>query len=405
MTDSGQTAALQVLLIGLTIVVCALLKGLAARFALPALVFYLLFGFLLRLADSYWGFMSAEIRSAFTLLANLGIVALLFDVGLTSNPQALAKKLPAASVIWLGNMLLAFGIGFATGYVILELPLLAALFVGTALAATSVGVAVTAWQEAGAVDSPTGQLTLDVAELDDIGGVALLALLFALIPVLQEGGSVWLPLGRTLLLFLVKFLGFAAFCYLFSRYLEGRITRNAARLEKLPERMLTVAGIGFIIAALAGWLGFSLAIGALFAGLVFSHDRLAVRAEHSFRDLYAFLTPFFFINIGFHVDPASLGEAWQLGGVLLLAAILGKLLGDGLPAWWVAGASGAALIAVSMIPRAEIAMIVMHHGRMLGEDIVSNRLYASMVLVAVLTCLLTPLLLRPLLKRWPPAPE
>jgi Kef-type K+ transport system membrane component KefB len=163
--------------------------------------------------------------------------------------------------------------------------------------------------------------------------------------------------------------------------------------------MLVVVGIGFLIAALAGALGFSLAIGALFAGLVFSRDPKAVRTEKSFRDLYAFVTPFFFISIGFHIDVSALTEALPIGGVLVCAAILGKLLGDGLPAYLLLGGSGAVLLATSMIPRAEIAMVIMHKGQQMGPDVVPPSVYAGMIIVSAVTCLVAPLLLYPLLGR------
>lgn len=397
----AQIPALQVLLIGLIITLAALAKGWAARFNLPSLVFFLIIGFLLRLADDLLQFMSPAVLEAFELLANLGLVALLFDVGLRSNPRALARKLPAASLLWIGNMIGAFSLGFLTVRLWFGMDLLPALLVGTALSATSVGVALGAWQDANAMDSANGRLTLDVAELDDIAGIAMMALVFSLIPVLGNGGNLWLPLGSTLGWFLFKFLAFTGLCWFIAHQLEWRLTQRIARFEQPPERMLIVIGIGFMIAALAGWLGFSLAIGALFAGLVFSRDPIATQTEVSFQDLSAFLTPFFFVHIGFFVDPASLIEASQLGGWLLLAAVLGKLIGVGLPALWVSGASGAVLIGISMIPRAEIAMIVMHQGRSLGDQIISSELYSGMVLVAGLTCLLSPLALRPLLKRWP----
>jgi len=121
-------SALQVLLIGLAVTLAVVVKGVAQRFSLPALVGHLLLGVLLRAADAQWGFMGPEIRTAFDLLASLGIVALLFEVGLTSHPRALAEKLPTASVLWVGNMLVAFAAGFGTVYWILGGDLLAALF-------------------------------------------------------------------------------------------------------------------------------------------------------------------------------------------------------------------------------------------------------------------------------------
>ena len=394
-------SALQVLLIGLAVVLASIVRGLAERRAQPALVGHLLLGVLLRSADARWGFMEPEIEAAFGLLSSLGVVALLFQVGLTSHPGSLVDKLPAASLLWLGNMVFAFAAGFLAVRWLLGGGLLPSLFVATALTATSVGVSVSVWSESGALDSPNGQLTVDVAELDDIGGVALMALLFAVAPGLRGEGAVWGPLASTFGQFVLRFAAFAAFCYLFSRTIERWVTRGAWKLPRDAERMTVVVGTGFVIASLAGWLGFSLAIGALFAGLVFSHDRRAVRTEKSFGDLYAFFTPFFFIDIGYHVDPAALGGAASVAAWIFVAAVVGKLLGIGLPALLVRDARGALLLGLSMVPRAEIAMIVIHHGHRLGDDVVSAELYSAMVLVSVLTCLVAPLGLRPLLERWP----
>ena len=248
--------------------------------------------------------------------------------------------------------------------------------------------------------SSRGQLLVDVAELDDISGIAFMALLFAVIPVLlQGGGDMWPLLATTAGSFVLTFVGFLLFCVAFALYVERHLTRFAARLPQPPERMLVIVGIGFLIAALAGSMGFSLAIGALFAGLVFSRDPKAVRTERSFRDLYAFVTPFFFISIGFHIDPAVLTEALPIGGALVVAAIVGKVLGDGLPAYLLLGGSGAVLLTTSMIPRAEIALVIMHKGQQMGADVVPPSVYAGMVIVSAVTCLVAPLVLYPLLNR------
>ena len=98
---------------------------------------------------------------------------------------------------------------------------------------------------------------------------------------------------------------------------------------------------------------------------------------------------------------AALGGAASVAAWIFVAAVVGKLLGIGLPALLVRDARGALLLGLSMVPRAEIAMIVIHHGHRLGDDVVSAELYSAMVLVSVLTCLVAPLGLRPLLERWP----
>ncbi|MEZ5361586.1 MAG: cation:proton antiporter [Bryobacterales bacterium] len=82
---------------------------------------------------------------------------------------------------------------------------------------------------------------------------------------------------------------------------------------------------------LAGWLGISVAVGALFAGLMFSRDPEAVKLEAGFSTIYALFTPFFFLNIGFGFDPRALGSAAGVGVVLYVAAVVGKFFGAGFP--------------------------------------------------------------------------
>lgn len=402
MTDPGQLDALMVLVVGTSVLAAVLLSALFGRFGLPALVGYMLFGILLRLADSAWHVFDPRMTTVLRFLGDLGVVLLLFKVGLASHPRQLASKLPKATVIWIGDVIVSAGLGFACAHYLLGLNTVPSLVIATALTATSVGASVAVWDDKQALDSDKGEILIDVAELDDISGIALMALLFAVIPVLlSDYGNVWPVLTAEGGLFLVRFAGFFLFCMVFALYMERRLVRLAARLRPPPQRMLVVVGVGLLIAAFAGALGLSLAIGALFAGLVFSQDPEAVKTEKSFQDIYAFVMPFFFINIGFQVDPEALTQAGSISAALAAAAILGKLIGDGLPTLLMVGGPAAALIGTSMIPRAEIAMVIMHQGHQLGPDVVPASVYAAMVVVSALTCLLAPLLLAPLLERWP----
>jgi Kef-type K+ transport system membrane component KefB len=405
-TEGTDVHVTWVLLVGLAVIAAGLIKSALRLLGIPALVGFVLLGFALRLADAHWPFLSEPVHHAFNFLADLGVIALLFRIGLDSHPGALAAKLPNASAVWLGDITGSALLGFLAAWYWLELALIPSLIVTAALTATSVGVSVSAWQENNALNSSNGQLLVDVAELDDVSAVALMALLFALIPVLEQNqGAPWSAVGMAAGGFAAKLILFVGACYLFSRYLEQRLTRFAARLEPAPECMLTVAGVGIVIAAIAAALGFSFAVGALFAGLVFSRDPKAVKTEKSFQDIYAFLTPFFFINIGLHVSPEQLSSGAGLGLMLLLAAAAGKFIGAGSASLFSAGAAGATLIGISMIPRAEIAMIVMHQGRQLGDWAVPDEIYAGMVFVTMASCIAAPLVLQRLLRRWPQRDE
>ncbi len=393
-----------ILLIGATIVLTILLKAGLERVGIPALIGYLLLGFLIKLADVQGLIFSESVQSVYKVLAELGIICLLFRVGLESNLTGLVRQLPRASVLLAGNLVFSSCLSFVAAYFFLQLSPIPSLFISMALTATSVGISVSVWQEAKALNSDNGELLLDLAEMDDIAAIALMSLLLSMLPVLNgEVEANFLPvLAQTIVPFVLKVILFGTFCLIFFRYLEQPMTRFFEKIEPAPDPMLTVAGIGFIIAALAGFLGFSVAVGAFFAGLVFSHDPDAITLDTSFSTLYELFVPFFFFNIGLQLDPQVLTSSLSLGTVLLVVAVVGKLIGTGIPAWLTVGWSSAALLSISMIPRAEIVMVIMQQGQQLGDWAVSSEVFAAMTMVSIATCILSPLLLRPLLRRYYP---
>ncbi len=259
------------------------------------------------------------------------------------------------------------------------------------------------WRDANALQSRHGQLLLDVAELDDVSAVLLIAALVAIAPDLSDGTldvhSLWQTTGALLL----RLLGFAVICMLFSRVLEPRVTEVVRRLEPAPDAMLLIAGTGFLIAALAGFLGFSVAMGAFFAGLVFSRDPEAVRMDTRLEALHDLFAPFFFIDLGMSLNPEAFQIAWYPGLVLAFVAIIGKFAGTLAPAWPLVGMPAATLLAVSMVPRAEIALVVMHQGIGQGNWGIDESTLAMMVIVSAVTSLLAPIVLRALLVRIPQA--
>jgi Kef-type K+ transport system membrane component KefB len=341
-----------------------------------------------------------ETWGIFELFAQLGLIVLLFRVGLESKISGLKYHFRNASFIWAANILFSGALGYLFAKYFVGLALIPSLFVGAALTATSVGVSIAAWREAGVKHGSSKELLIDIAEMDDISGVMLMSVLFAAAPVIRAGDNDLLILmaGKTAGSLLLKALAFGALCILFSRYLEKPILDYFKGRERSPEPMLVLAGIGFIIAAVAGWLGFSLAVGALFAGLVFSRDPRSLKIDKSFGAIYEMFMPFFFLGIGLKIEPGSVLTGLGLGAAILVVAILGKLEGTVLPTFFISGWTVGLLLGVSMVPRAEIALIIMQQGLALGDWAVTPEVYSSMVFVSIATCILAPLVLQNLLR-------
>lgn len=388
------------LLLGVLIVAAMLLRFWFGRLGAPSLVGFILLGFLVRLLDSQFEFISPPALHILEFLSGIGIFMLLFRVGLDSSMHELVEKLPRATPIWLGNVALSGIPAYLVCVWLLDLGQVPGMFIAVAMTATSIAVSAEIWRSAGALDNPDGALLVEVAELDDLSGVVLLAMALAIAPALHlgDGAPMAVLAGEVGLLFIVKAGAFGALCLLVARYAERHIAQ-ALRAAGEPASALMLLGVGLIIAAIASLLGFSLAIGAFFAGLVFSRDPEVVRLETAFPPLHAFFVPFFFISIGFHIAPQSLGSALGIGGVLLVVAVLGKIAGAGLPALMTTSAGGALVIGISMVPRAEIAMVVGQQAQALGDWAMPAEAFSAIALISLVTCLFTPFAVRALLKR------
>ena len=171
------------------------------------------------------------------------------------------------------------------------------------------------------------------------------------------------------------------------------------RIETMREMALTASAIAIIFAGIAELAGFSLAIGAFFGGLIFSRDPTASEMLDAFEAPFELLSPFFFIGIGLHIDPGVVFSALGLGALFFVFAALSKVAANWLPLRILRGPVPALLIGVSMVPRAEITMVIMKHGKAIGEGIISDRVFAAMVFVSLATCILGPMSTAFFLKR------
>ena len=219
--EAEQSIHLSILLAGGLIAVALLTKSVLQKIYLSNVVGFIGIGFLIRLLDSCYPFLSSQTDQVIAFLANIGIICLLFRVGLESNLAGLLRQLRQARLIWLGNTLLSGIFGYVVCHYLLGLTTIPSLVVGVAFTATSVSIPVAVWQEADAIRTPAGELLIDIAELDDISAILLMALLFAIVPVLMESSS--FPeiaiLASAFIWLMLKLSAFGILCIVFSRYL------------------------------------------------------------------------------------------------------------------------------------------------------------------------------------------
>ncbi|GAA0498736.1 cation:proton antiporter [Deinococcus depolymerans] len=322
-------------------------------------------------------------------LAELGAVFLLFMVGLeTRFRDLLAVGKEALLVAVLGIVIplaLGFGFGLWQGQ-----ENVSALFVGTALVATSVGITAKVLQEMGVLDARFAQVILGAAVIDDILGLTLLAVVSGLgAGESMSAAQVGLILGLS--------VGFVALVLAVGIPL---IRRFQPRLQNLSlSRMFNVAiVVGLGVAALSTVAGLAPIIGAFLAGMVLAEVKDEVEFESKVHALESFLAPVFFVVVGLQLDLSVLGTPTVIvaGLILTVLAVIGKVAGGLLGARSMGGQQ-ALLVGVGMVPRGEVGLIVASLG--LSAGIINANVYAEVLLMVLLTTVLAPLALRVLARR------
>jgi Kef-type K+ transport system membrane component KefB len=330
-----------------------------------------------------------DINSETTLFAEIGVVLLLFQVGVETRLHDLLRVGPTALVVGALGVALPFGAGFLLAGLLGSTPAVA-VFLAAALTATSVGITSGVLRDIGVLGTRSGRIILGAAVIDDVLAMLILAL--------ASGMAAGTVSAQGL-------IGLAALAALFiGVVLIGgtRILRRRRSLLTDPEFAETPFLPGMIImlglAALAAQIGLAAIIGAFLAGMVVgeSSERHALEAEVA--PVAAFFTPFFFGFIGAQIDLAGLADLRVLvlvAGVTALA-IATKFVGAFVGAIR-EGRDRAALIGWGMVPRGEVGIVVAGLGLQVGA--IDGELYTVVVAMAILTTLIVPPFLPRLARR------
>lgn len=333
------------------------------------------------------------------LLAEIGIILLLFEVGLETDIHRLIRTGTKSLIVALSGFILPFAFGFGVSRWMIGLELLPSLFIGGTLTATSIGITVRVLADLKRHTATEGQIVLGAAVLDDILGVILLALLYEFV----IGGGVSLANAGKVAVFIGVFFALAT---PMAKLLSLLIQRFDTASEIPGLIPTTIVALVLFFAWLAHTVGAPELLGGFAAGLALSRRfflpfgisirtdaHFAHRVENQMRPIIHLFTPIFFVMVGLSLNLREVdwGSAyiWAFSLSLVTIAIAGKLAG----AWLIHESPYTRwAIGMAMVPRGEVGLIFAELGRVSG--IFSNEIYAGMVIVIALTTLLPPFILK-----------
>jgi Kef-type K+ transport system membrane component KefB len=333
---------------------------------------------------------------ALDVLAEIGVVLLLFAVGLETRLDEMKRVGRSALLVGVLGVIIPFALGslwaHGAGYDWAK-----SLFVAAAFVATSAGITARVLQELGVLQREESRVILGAAVIDDI----LAMLLLGIVTALQGGQSLRLD---HLAIVLGEAVGFVVVVAL----LGTRVMRRSSQWLDAPINPLSpltiVLALCLGLAFLSTQFGLAAIIGAFLAGMIASETRQRETLEHQTRPLLALMTPFFFVMTGSKVELAQLADGGTLATLAFITAIalVSKLAGGYVGALSL-GRRGALIVGVGMMPRGEVGVVIASLG--LAAGVFSPRTYALIVAMSLLTSIVTPPLLALLFKRNVPAPS
>ena len=318
-------------------------------------------------------------------IAQVGSIVLLFMAGLETDLRQFLRYARPASIVAAGGVVLPFvfgvvltkAFGFADSYSDPK-----ALFIGAVLTATSIGITVRVLGDLRRLGTPEGVTILGAAVLDDVIGILVLTIVVGIDATGEfSAGSV----GLVALKAFGFWIGLTGVGILLSR----RISSIFDKFRGSGAALGLSLALAFLAAGLAESVGLAMIIGAFSIGLALSDTDLARKLDEPLRAVYAALVPIFFVVMGMLVDVSELGGVWAFGGVVTAAAIVGKVLGGGLPALFAGfNRSGAWRIGIGMLPRGEVALIMAGIG--FSKGILGADLYGVVIMMTVVTTAIAP---------------
>jgi Kef-type K+ transport system membrane component KefB len=330
------------------------------------------------------------------LLSQLGVILLLFLIGLETDLKRLLSVGGSAATVAVVGVALPFIGGFAFGYA-LGFRVIVAALLGASLTATSVGITARVLSDLGHLEDAESQVILGAAVVDDIIGLVLLTI----ISTLAEGGEVSaMGIGRIV----VVAFGFVILAIVIGSQLAPYLIRIIEKLDVARGLFYGALIFALALAYIASRVGSAVIIGSFAAGLVLASTKKGEDIEHDVYDVAQFFIPIFFVVVGAAVDLHSLNPMHAESRMFLMVGL--ALTGIGIVGKVLAGFAALqrglsrTIIGVGMIPRGEVGLIFAQIG--LSTKLLTPGLYSAVALMIILTTFVTPLALRVMLPRGVP---
>ncbi len=376
-----------------------LIGDLFSKSGLPGVLGEILVGILL--GQSALGLI--EINEVIHVLAEIGVILLLFQIGLEADIHQLKKVgLPSFIVAFIGAFVPML-LGTLVSYYFLDLSITISLFIGGTLTATSIGITVRVLENLRQLKKRFAQIVLGAAVLDDIFGVVVLT---ALAQFAREG-KVNLPALSSLVFYIAIFFVLAP---VMGQMMASFIQKMSKFLKTEDFIPPTIIALIFFFAYLAHLFHVEAILGAFTLGLALSRrftlpfalflrteEKLVEKIEHTLLPLVWVLTPLFFAYIGLQLNLKTIDffspSFWLASLILLAIAFIGKVISG---FFVTKKPKEATLIGISMLPRGEVGLIFAEVGRQTG--IYNDFIYAILIFVIATTTLMAPILLKISLK-------
>jgi Kef-type K+ transport system membrane component KefB len=331
------------------------------------------------------------------VLARLGVVILLFEVGLESTVRQMLRIGPSATLVAALGVAAPFALGWGVGaWLLPSASGYAHAFLGATLSATSVGITARVLQDLGQSQTPEARTILGAAVLDDVFGLVILAVVSGAIDAAEQGKTV----EYTQIAIIVgKATAFLVGSLALGVYASPRLFSTASRLQGRGVLLAVGLSFCFLLAWLADSIGLAPIVGAFAAGLILEdvhHKDFVARGEYGLeqlvRPISSFLVPVFFVLMGMRTDLRSFAAPGVLGlaAALTAAAILGK---QACALGVIGGGVDRLSVAIGMVPRGEVGLIFASMGMTLkvaGKPVLDEAAFSSVVMMVMITTMVTP---------------